>query len=166
MEYKQTLKTVQAIINDHTPKQKYAKLWHRKNQSSWSRFKEGTTLPRPAPEASALKATLLSAAIAHSRGRLHFKRVWQGDAAFDVPSGQEGLKWQRKEIEKSFETIRRLHGYNANAKEGGFRYTPTLSLEELSMVELLLNAGDDRYLRGAGEGGREDLPGAPSVLGM
>jgi len=125
------------------------------------------------------KGTYLSAAIAHSRGRMHFQRIghwWDYNAeyamqqvnVYPVPQGEAGLEWQSKTIREKLKRVAQMHTLNTINKEQGkpFRYTEILSKEELSMVVFLLDAGDARHLRSDGAESGVDLLGAQGAVGM
>jgi len=175
MEYKNVIATLKQAVKDLTPKQRYAKVWHRKDQSSRARFKEGTQLPKPDPIASATRATILCAAIAHSRGRMHFTRVGHdfdynakealaGNNTYDLPKGPEGLAKQRKWVEGAIKGVRRMADWAAKYPDRTWNIA--LSEEEIAMVEFLLDAGDNRHLRRDGTESPVDLRGAQSPMGM
>lgn len=126
-----------------------------------------------------LRGTYLSAAIAHSRGRMHFQRAghwWAYEPksaaaqcnVYAVPQGKEGLEWQSKTMRENLKRVAWTHSANElnKERERPYRYTEVLSKEELSMVVFLLDAGDVRHLRGDGEEGGVDLPRAQNAVGM
>ena len=125
------------------------------------------------------RATYLCAAIAHSRGRMHFQRVghwWAYNAEYamqqcneyPVPQGKEGLEWQSKTIRENLKHVERSLDWKAKRESEGGTYHSQICLsnEELSMVVFLLDAGDSRHLRGAGAESGVDLLGTQDAVGM
>ena len=125
------------------------------------------------------RGTFLCAAIAHSRGRMHFQRVghgWDYNAkyaarqinVYPVPQGKEGLAWQSRTIREHLNRVERSLDWKEKREAEGHPYNSyiALSREELSMVVFLLDAGDSRHLRGDGEKGGVDLPRAQNAVGM
>lgn len=150
MEYKEALACARHMLKELPEQRRYDKKWRRKAASCSAKGVKND-LPHPGRQDTSTRATLLCAAIAHSRGRVHFKRMghyWEynvkaalrGENVYDAPKGKE-LDHQRKVIDRIIRNIRFTHDHNRRMDSIGAperKWVPVVSEEELAVVEVLL----------------------------
>lgn len=147
------LKTIKEAINQTANDRKYAKAYEQENAACLQALGRSPALAAPPnPQATKLRATLLSACVAHSRGRMHFQKVglwWAYNAAAVragrnvtiVPTGSEGFAWQSRTLRKHLDRIRQEHFRHDN-----YRFSPIFTLKELDMLDELVDIGNKKVL--------------------
>jgi hypothetical protein len=141
MGYKVVADRVHELVKQTGEARIETRAWERKDASNRAKGNERTS--PPAVRAASLRATIICAVLAHSRGKLHFCRVghwWspnyeairRGENVYDVPQSEKGFVWQRQTLLEELDHQRWTTGSPALFKFSIF------SSEELAMLEFLM----------------------------
>lgn len=150
MTYKEAVSIIRGKLLSGVYTRQRAKAWYAAASQARAKNK---IIPgfEPARYTEAVRQTILCAALTHSRGKMHFKRVgheWAYDPVagakmqtkYDVPTGVAGLEWQAKTINEWLKHVSCLLKLYPD-------YRGLLSVRELQAVNLLVNTPRPAYQR-------------------